>query len=252
VVKRKRARKAGRRGRTGDPERSTDLLWGAGGPSGRRRKAGLSLDRIVRTAIELADAEGLTAVSMRRIAQRLGFTTMSLYRHLPGKEELTDLMRDRVIGEVAGPDREPRTWRMALEAWARRGWSIHQRHPWLAVMSASQRVPGPNAIAHYEGALRAVAGSGLEPAERIAVVALVGGFVESTARQAVETARTEQATGVTEAEWWGARGSLFEKLGDHPALESVWRSGGYDRPLDPFDFGLQRILDGVERLVPSR
>jgi AcrR family transcriptional regulator len=212
----------------------------------------LNLDRIVRTAIELADANGLQAVSVRRITEHLGFTTMSLYRHVPGKEELMDLMRDAAIGEEARPDQQPGHWRKALEAWARRGWSLQKRHPWLAAMSGTRRVPGPKAVARYEAALQVMAGSGLEPAEVVAVVELIGGFVESAARQASETAETEQSTGVTDSEWWEARSSLFEKLGGYPALESIWRSGGYERPLDPFEFGLERLLDGVERLVSSR
>lgn len=251
-VKGKRASAAGASARVGNPERSTKLLWDARAPSGGRPKAGLTLDRIVRAAIELADADGLQAVSMRRITQRLGFTTMSLYRHLRSKEDLTDLMRDAAIGEIAGPDRVSRPWRTALEAWARDGWSLHRRHPWLALLRGSRRVPGPNAVAHYETALQAMSSSGLEPAERVAVVALMGALVESVARQAAETAQTERATGVTESEWWGARGSLFDKLGTHPALESVWQSGGYDRPLDPFEFGLQCLLDGVQTLISSR
>ncbi|GAA0924651.1 TetR/AcrR family transcriptional regulator [Nonomuraea longicatena] len=78
-------------------ERSTELLWSS---EGKRR---LSLDGIVRAAIALADEEGLRAASMRRVAERLGFTTMSLYRHVPGKAELVDLMRDHVFAEALRP-----------------------------------------------------------------------------------------------------------------------------------------------------
>ncbi|MEV4187163.1 TetR/AcrR family transcriptional regulator, partial [Streptosporangium canum] len=131
-----------------DPERSTELLWGT------RSRRGLSLERIVRAAIELADAEGLAAVSMRRVAERLGFTTMSLYRHVPGKAELVDLMRDEVMGGEpdAGADRRP-GWRAELEAWARDGLALYRRHPWLAEPSGTRRVPGPNAVAGFERAL---------------------------------------------------------------------------------------------------
>jgi len=250
-VKKKSPKAAGARRREGDPERSTELLWGKRG-SGGRAKQGLSLDRVVRAAIEQADAGGMPAVSMRRIAERLGFTTMSLYRHVPGKEELTDLMREAVLGELARPAGPPGPWRAALEAWAREGWSLCGRHPWLALVSGTRRVPGPNAVARYESALQAVWSTNLAPAQMVAAVGLVGEFVESAARQVVETAQTEQATGVTESEWWGARGSLFEKLESYPALEGIWRAGGYDHPEDPFEFGLQRVLDGLEALVRFR
>jgi AcrR family transcriptional regulator len=238
--------------RAGDPERSTELLWGAREPRAGRGRPGLSLERIVRAATELADAEGVAALSMRRIAERLGFTTMSLYRHVPGKAELLDLMRDALLGEVARPDGDAGGWRAGLEAWAREGWALHRRHPWLVQVAGSRRVPGPNAVAGYEHALRLVSGTGLRPAEVVAVVGLVGGFVESAARQAAETSRTERRSGVTEEEWWGARGSLFDRLGPYPTIGHLWESGGYDQPEDPFEFGLQRVLDGVATLVELR
>lgn len=227
-----------------DPERSTELLWGT---TSRRR---LSMERIVRAAIELADAEGLAAVSMRRVAERLGFTTMSLYRHVPGKAELIDLMRDEVMGGEAGTAADPRPdWRAGLEAWARDTLALYQRHPWLVESSGSRSVPGPNAVAGFERALSAVARSGLPPAAIVAAVTLVGGFVESAARQVVEVERTERRTGVSEQEWWGSRDSLFAHLDRYPTLSRIYREGGYDEPLDPFEFGLTRVLDGIEALV---
>lgn len=227
-----------------DPERSTELLW-----TGPRR--GLSLERILRAAVDLADAEGLTAVSMRRVAERLGFTTMALYRHVPGKAELLDLMRDEVIGEQPSAVADDgRGWRAALESWARDGWALYQRHPWLVETPEGHRqVPGPNALAEFERALAAVAGAGLRPEQVVAVVTLVGGFVEGAARQVVETARTERRTGVSTADWWGARDSLFAHLDRYPTLAHLYAHGAYDAPLDPFEFGLQRVLDGITALI---
>ncbi|MGV9778060.1 TetR/AcrR family transcriptional regulator [Streptosporangium sp. NPDC003464] len=227
-----------------DPERSTELLWGAGS------RRGLSLERIVRAAIELADAEGLAAVSMRRVAERLGFTTMSLYRHVPGKSELVALMRDEVLGGPgdSGADHAG-GWRAELEAWARDGLARHLRHPWLVESSEPRQVPGPNAVAGFERALAAASRAGLPPAQVVAVVTLVGGFVESAARQVVRTERTERRTGVGEEEWWGGRASLFQHLDRYPTLSRIYREGGYDAPLDPFEFGLQRVLDGIEALI---
>jgi AcrR family transcriptional regulator len=271
----------------GNPERSTALLWAPREPAGRARgRDGLNVGRIVRAAVEQADAEGLTALSMRRVAERLGFTTMSLYRHVPGKAELVDLMQEAVLGEIAPPGGRPDggpdpdggpgpgggsnpgpgsdggpeagsaagsgAWRPLLESWARMHWALHERHPWLAELGGSRHVPGPNAVADYEYALSVVSGTGLEPAEVVAVVGLVGGFVQAAARQEAERRRVEQRTGVTEEEWWGARGSLFDQLGSYPTLGRIWAAGGYDEPEDPFEFGLRRVLDGVEVLVRSR
>lgn len=232
-----------------DPERSTALLW-----EGRSRP-GLTLERIVRAAVELADAEGLDAVTMRAVAERLGFTTMSLYRHVPGKAELVDLMHDEVLGETGGGASEEEEagppWRRELVEWAREALAVRRRHPWLVGSASARRVPGPNGVAAFERALAVVAPAGFEPAQVVAVVTLVGGFVESAARQVVEAEREERRSGVGADEWWGARDSLYQHLDRYPTLSRLYRDGAYDVPVDPFEFGLARVLDGVAALLPA-
>jgi AcrR family transcriptional regulator len=225
-----------------DPERSTELLWG---PAAKR---GLNLDVIVRSAIKLADAEGLPAVSMRRVAEHLGFTTMSLYRHVPGKAELVELMRDAAMADRS-PSGEWPDWRTELAAWAREGLALYRKHPWLIESAGPRTVPGPNAIASFERALAGARRAGLPPARIVAAVTLLGGFVESAARQVVTTAQAEQQSGVSHDEWWGARDSLYEHLDRYPTLNWIYEQGGYDKPLDPFEFGLERVLDGIAALV---
>lgn len=231
-----------------DPERAIELLWGAREPD----RPGLSLGRIVAAAIEVADAEGLGALSMRKVAGRFGTTTMSLYRYVPGKAELVELMRDAVYGEVPPEPADGLDWRAGLERWARRAWELHRRHPWLVYSAGSRRLPGPNIMAWYDHALDVASRSGLEPAQVIAVVNLVGGFVESVARQAGETAELQRRTGISHERWWSERESLFERLDAYPALGRLWESGGMDEPLDPFEFGLQRTLDGIQALVEGQ
>ncbi|GLZ43484.1 TetR/AcrR family transcriptional regulator C-terminal domain-containing protein [Actinokineospora sp. NBRC 105648] len=258
--------------RQADPERAVELLWGD------QRETRLSLSRIVAAAVELADADGLAALSMRRIAERLGYTTMSLYRHVVGKAELVHLMRDAVFAELA-PDADagavvaparglsadpaddptadpaggrtvaPAGWRTDLAAWARRQRALHQRHRWLVDSAGSRHVPGPNIMANYEQALAIAERTGLPPAVVLAVVDLVGGFVDSVARRERELAEAEEPTGESHDEWWAARTSLYERLGEYPALTRLWEAGGHDHPLDPFDFGLHRTLDGIEALI---
>jgi hypothetical protein len=113
-------------------------------------------------------------------------------------------------------------------------------------------VPGPNAVAYYERLLSAVADTGLTPAETIAVVGLVGRFIDSEALVLVEAAQAERSSGVSEQEWWGARDTLFARLDRYPTLTHLWEAGGYDRPEDPFEFGLARLLDGIELLIRQR
>ncbi|GHE26209.1 TetR family transcriptional regulator [Streptosporangium violaceochromogenes] len=244
------------RGRAGDPDRAVELLWRKGGPEPR---PGLNLDGIVRAGVGLADAEGLAGLSMRKVAERLGFTTMSLYRHVPGRERLIDLMCDAVAGETvtaataAGdPAGKGDGWRARLEACAREGWELRRRHPWLAEVRGGRHVPGPNIVARYERMLNAVAGTGLAPAEVVAVAGLVGRFVDSEALLLVEAAEAERRSGVSEQDWWGGRQALFERLYDYPVITRLWREGGFDRPEDPFEFGLARLLDGIELLIQKR
>ncbi|MFC9440699.1 TetR/AcrR family transcriptional regulator [Nocardia sp. NPDC057030] len=231
-----------------DPERAIALLWGAPEPD----RPGLSLGRIVAAAIEVADADGLGALSMRKVAERFGTTTMSLYRYVPGKAELVELMRDAVYGEVPLEPADGLDWRTGLERWARWVWEIHRRHPWLVFSAGSRRLAGPNIMAEYDHALDVAARGGLAPAQVIAVVNLVGGFVESVARQAGETAELQRRTGISHERWWSERESLFERLDPYPALGKLWAAGGMDEPLDPFEFGLQRTLDGVQVLIGDR
>ncbi|WP_436759663.1 TetR/AcrR family transcriptional regulator [Streptosporangium sp. V21-05] len=292
-----------------DPDRTVELLWREPRDAAQRQapqqapqqgprqglRQGLSVGAIVRAAIEIADADGIEALSMRRVGERLGFTSMSLYRHVPGKAQLVDLMCDAVMGDVttsstastagaedtkgvadtAGDGVAPVSpagapagtsdgtsvgtstdvshgWREALEGWARRGWALCRRHPWLAGARGTRHVPGPNSIAHFEYALGTVSGIGLRPAEMVAVVGLVGRFVDSEAARVAEITRIERHTGVSEEEWWGARDSLYENLHRYPTLTRVWEAGGYDEPEDSFEFGLRRVLDGIEALVRER
>ncbi|MFI6508495.1 TetR/AcrR family transcriptional regulator [Streptosporangium sp. NPDC050855] len=239
-----------------DPDRTVELLWRE--PRDAASRQGLSVGAIVRAAVEIADAEGIEALSMRRVGERLGFTGMSLYRHVPGKTQLVDLMCDAVLGETVAEAEPPAGagdrdgWREALEAWARRHRALCHRHPWLAGVRGTRTVPGPNAVAGFEHALATVAGIGLGPAEMVAVVGLVGRFVEGEAVREAEVARVERRTGVSEQDWWGARESLYAELSRYPTLTAVWEAGGYDEPEDPFEFGLRRVLDGVEVLVRQR
>ncbi|WP_440066353.1 TetR/AcrR family transcriptional regulator [Streptosporangium sp. OZ121] len=272
-----------------DPDRTVELLWRE--PRDAAPRQGLSVDAIVRAAVEIADADGIEGLSMRRVGERLGFTSMSLYRHVPGKAQLVDLMCDAVTGDVTAETATstvagtptctatgtvaddvvtdaarseagggaagtsggtPHGWREALEGWARRGWALCRRHPWLAGVRGTRHIPGPNSVAHFEYALSTVAGIGLKPAEMVAAVGLVGRFVDSEAARAAEIDKVERHTGVSEEEWWGARDSLYEKLHLYPTLTRVWEAGGYDEPEDSFEFGLRRVLDGIEALVRER
>jgi AcrR family transcriptional regulator len=215
-------------------DRALDLLWTARRP--RRGPApGLTLERIAGAAIGLADADGLGGVSMRRVADALGVAPMALYRYVPGKAELLDVMVDAALG--APP--EPRgDWRARVEALARATRDLHRRHPWLRNVG---RPPlGPNAVAAFDALLAALSGAGLSPAETVAAAELVGTYAAAAASREQAAARTQRL--------WAERPSFWDEHFDperFPALSALYDAGAYDDPPDAFEFGLRRILDGL-------
>jgi AcrR family transcriptional regulator len=243
---------------TGDPKRSMELLWGLQEPRRRGPKPRLRIDQVVRAAIELADAEGLDAVSMRRIADAVGVAPMTLYSYVPGKSELLDLMLDTVVGETARP---PITdWREGLAGIAKENWDLYHRHPWILQIAAYRPPMGPNIIAKYEYELSAVEGIGLSDVEMDSVVSAVLGYVAGAARGSVEAAQAEQRTGISDADWWAANAPLLDQVFDgekYPIAARVGAAAGeeYGAAYSPdhgFRFGVDRLLDGVQMLIDAR
>ena len=221
------------------------LLWGTKPAPRRGRKPGMTVDRIVAAAIAIADADGLDALSMRRVADALGVGTMSLYRYLPGKAELYELMLDAVMGE------EPlaadgKSWRESLADVARRSLAGYRRHPWLLEASLFRGLVGPNQAALLDRLLVILDGTGLTSGQKMAVVGLLVGYVQGRARQLAETARGEQRSGMSDGQFWRMFAPLLDPhLDRFPTLASVWRDDELTWE-DEFEFGLQRVLDGIE------
>lgn len=242
---------------SGDPSRSLALLWRTAERPSRGDKPALTVDRIVRAAIGLADQEGLAALSMRRVADQLGVGTMSLYTHVPGKGELLDVMVDTVYGETARPDMTDKAWRERLDQVARENLALYSRHPWLLHVATTRPPLGPNLIAKYDYELRAVAGIGLSEVEMDAVLTLVLQYVHGAARVSVEKTQAERATGMTDNDWWAAHQPFLAQIGDaekYPVATAVGAAAGaaFDGTIDPafaFEFGLNRLLDGIEAFV---
>lgn len=224
------------------------LLWGTKPAPTRGRKPGMTVDRIVTAAIAIADADGLDALSMRRVADELCVGTMSLYRYLPGKTELYELMLDAVMGEDP-PRTDPAGWREGLADVARRSLAGYRRHPWLLGASLSRGLVGPNQAALLDRILAILDGTGLTGGQRMAVVGLVVGYVQGRARQLAETARTEQRSGMSDGRFWQEFAPLLDPhLDRFPTLAAVWRDDELTWE-DEFEFGLQRVLDGIETYI---
>ena len=242
-------------GHGGDPAHTMELLWNVYKESSRGPKRALSVERIVGVAIELADEDGLEALSIRRVADRLGVGAMSLYTYVPGKAELIELMLDAALGETESPDGAESGWRAGLELYAREGWKLYHRHPWMLQVPFSRGLLGPNQAASLDSVLRVVSGIGLTDGEMTAVFTAVAGYVQGAARTSVETARTEQTTAVTDAEWWTTYGELMAEYiatDRYPTLANIQDWGVFDEADAGFEFGLQRILDGIETFVRAR
>jgi AcrR family transcriptional regulator len=236
-------------------KRSLALLWGRTDEPTRGPKPALSRPRIVGAAIAIADEEGLGALSMRRIAGALGVGAMSLYRYVPGKDELIDLMVDHVYAE--GPDLDERgSWRERLEVACREEWTLYHRHPWLLHVHQGRPLLGPNSLRATEATLRILDGTGLDGREMIDAIVTTSSWVAGLARTSVEASRAESETGVSDAEWWAAQEPyLVDALAGvrYPMLGRVADSGGFEGPHDrTFEFGLRRLLDGLESLITVR
>ncbi|MFD1815531.1 TetR/AcrR family transcriptional regulator [Rhodococcus gannanensis] len=243
-----------------DPDlpRSVRLAWGMEKAGARGPKRGLSLERIVDSAVEVAEEEGVGALSMARVAKRLGFTTMSLYRYVASKDELIDLISDRVIGP---PPVVPAgsSWRTGLRHWARAEYDQLMRHRWWLQLAVGSSPPtGPNNIAWLDVGLGTLADTPLSPALRFQVVLNTSLFVIGRARFAADffAASVDPAAerGVARYDYGFVIGRLVAG-GDFPHLAATLSDGAFDADEGvewsdaDFLFALDLFLDGVEKLV---
>ncbi|MFF4104114.1 TetR/AcrR family transcriptional regulator [Streptomyces sp. NPDC001903] len=232
-----------------DPAVSLALLWGERGQPRRGPKPSLSVERIVEGALAIADEEGLDALSMQSVAARLGVTTMALYRYVPGKAELLDLMVDAAFGPAPDVAAVTGGWRPRLEVWARACWEEYRRRPWMVAATGMRRqLMGPRQLAWLDSALAALADTGLPYAQQHAAFLLLVGHVRGLAQQLVD----DDAEG--REEWNRLTAEVWERHGDRfPALTAAIAGGAFaPRAGDPLDFGLERILDGVAALIEPR
>ncbi|MFJ6773575.1 TetR/AcrR family transcriptional regulator [Kitasatospora sp. NPDC091257] len=222
------------------------LLWGPPARPTRGPKPALSLERIAAAGVEVADAEGLAAVSMQKVAGLLDFTKMSLYRYVPGKAELIALMVESAV-EAPPHASEGADWRDQLTAWAHHLAESFARHPWLLDATVGARVIGPKELAWLERVVTALDGHGLTGPERMDAAVLLTGHVRGIAAQA----RAAGPAATPEAELLAALGTVVQEHADRfPAVAAAMADpGGRDQALE---FGLERILDGLAALIERR
>ncbi len=236
-----------------------DLLWGRR-PRGRRGpKPGLSTDAIVETAMAVADADGLEAVSMARIASELGFTTMSLYRYVDSKDELLQLMWNASARGAESLVLKGDDWRSRLRMWVQVQRDVLDKHPWITQMPMASPPMAPNSLTFVERGLESLAGTGLTDDDKIRVIGLLSSYALSEARMANDATRARALAQATTTEQDPAVEWTFEELlrqlvdqERFPLLYGIAWSDVSNGPPDEhqeFLFGVDRILDGVQALI---
>lgn len=239
-----------------DPGRVLDLLWGGPPPPpARGPRPKVTLEQIVQAGIDLADTEGLDALSMRRVAGRLGIGTMSLYTYVPGRTELLHLMYDRAVGPTPPPP-EGATWRQALRHYAHLDHDLHRTHPWtLTIATPGLMLMSPNSTARAEAVYAALAPLGLPARRQAAIAHSIDAYVRGSGQAgAARLTSADLDGGFTDTDdyeaWWARATPRLAELvtpDRFPRLHAVWEAGAFKDFADSaFDYGLERLLDGIE------
>ncbi|MEU5773382.1 TetR/AcrR family transcriptional regulator [Streptomyces venezuelae] len=211
--------------------------------------------KITEAAVRIADAEGLEAATMRRIAAEIGASTMSLYRYVPSREDLVDLMADQVMGEIDVTGIPSGDWRADLTGYADGLRAMWLRHPWIATVQRSLPSFGPNQLRSVEQ-LMGVLDPFVTIDENLGLVALLNSYTESTVREEISTARELRRSGLSESDWMARSGPYVDRLVKserYPIITKIVtkaRQPHLSRD-DQFRQGLQRVLDCIAAALPS-
>ncbi|MGW2550153.1 TetR/AcrR family transcriptional regulator [Streptomyces sp. NPDC001635] len=223
------------------------LVWERPEPPDRPVPAPLSRERIVRAAIQLADADGLDAVSLRKVATALDVRPMRLYSYIAGKGELLDLMVDAAYAEIR-PVGDG--WREVLRSLAETTRRAAHEHEWLADLLGGRPQLGPHALASGETVVAALGDVDVDAI--MPVVASVNAYVIGAVRREIAERRAERATGMDEKRWQAALGPYLERTfatGRFPALATVVRDAAHLDADHTFRIGLDFLLDGIEARI---
>ncbi|NDK32676.1 TetR/AcrR family transcriptional regulator [Nesterenkonia haasae] len=229
---------------------SLQLLWNGLPDPEKGPKPKLTLNQIVSAGVSLADAEGLDALSMRRLARALNVGTMSLYRYVPSKTELLNLMLDSVVG----PSQQRLSsvdggWRSFLTATVHAGRRLYLDHPWTLQANWSRPVLGPNSVADLELFMTGVRELPLSDQRKMDLATVLDSYAQGTARQEMMWINAAADSGMTDDEFWSYQLPTLEKemtSGRFPmmaALDEETFNSTWD---ESFEFGLQLLLDGLE------
>jgi AcrR family transcriptional regulator len=216
-----------------------------------RRGATLSREAIVEAALRVADAEGLDAVSIRRVAAELGARTMSLYSHIDSKDGLLDLMIEKVLEELLIEDDLPEDWREAVTVIARREREVSVRHPWLVHLAnhRSSVTIGPNGLRHLDQSVAALAPLKLDPRDAWRIIAAIDDYMLGYVTREVRERELPRRHGVTAEELRAFTQPYLQELIEGGEFVNVTPllTDGVPAIGDGFEYGLTWMLDGIER-----
>lgn len=241
-----------------DPElrRRSELLWEDRSQPTRGPKPALSAEQIVAAAIEIADEDGLGAVTMHAVAERLGYTAMALYRYFPSKEALYDAIVDAGMGLPPRPTEPRDDWRTEVTRWAHAKRSMLCARPWLAELPFVAAPHGPNWLSWVEAVVDPLSRTGLSAADTGQMLSVIDGYTRGASDTSISLARS-RARGIPDEEWAAAVGAdLGRAIGDprfpkFAAILTAPADGPARTMEESFDFGLQRVLDGIELYIQS-
>ncbi|MGW8481952.1 TetR/AcrR family transcriptional regulator [Microbacterium sp. NPDC055903] len=232
--------------------RGIALAWGVAANPQRGPKREMSVEKIVEAAVELADAEGIGAVSMAAVAAKLGFTPMSLYRYVSAKDDLLLLMQEEATGVPPEEFREHEGWRDRLRALFEAQVLIYLRHPWILSLPITGSPITPNSSAWIDAGLEALDGTTLSPMERLAVVLGVTGDARWYGMVLAGYSEQSRSTGLSAQEVAEQEAALFDRVitaDEFPHLRAAIEAGVFTADDDPFRFTMERTLDGVEAYI---
>lgn len=235
--------------------RGIALAWGVAAAPQRGPKREMSVERIVETAVALADAEGIGAVSMAAVAKKLGYTPMSLYRYVTAKDDLLLLMQEEATGEPSLRYRDEEGWRAKLRVLFREQVAIYLRHPWILALPISGSPITPNSSQWIEASLEAIDDTPLDADEKLAVVLAITGQARWQGMVYAGYDQAARESGRTPEEISADEHALYDRVIDadaYPRLRALIDAGSFLSEADAFGFGLERTLDGIEAYVEGR
>lgn len=224
-----------------------ELLWGLREPSTRGPRPTFTIGDIAQAAVQIADNDGIAAVSMQRVAGELGYTKMSLYRYVTAKAELLAVMIEEAIGPPPDMTAVSGGWRRRAETWAQLLWQTWDQHPWIPAATTGARPIGPREVGWVEAAMAAFAGTSLQGAEKMNAVVLLSGHVRNTHSPAA--AGSQLWTAIHRLD--PALAPLIRAQADRfPGIIAATDMPG-SRPEHTRQFGLARFLDGLELMMAA-